>query len=177
MKTKYRNEIFEIIESLEFDPSEFQWDMSTAGGPILHHVKSGGQYKFEWRDRQSPHNNATFSPGENDSPTTNTFNVSWENRYNPLHGWLTALREEQNTEDLWAEIEDRRQLIGDAADDDEDNSEFAADEKEQIVIELGRIQQQIEEKFAQTDEHRLLIEAKIKYLQEAVKRVGRLAGC
>ena len=113
-----------------------------------------------------------YSPGD-EYIVTACRAYGWKDRLRHVDQWLVNLKREMEEPDLWEEWKRRGTLLTDLTGDIR-NSPFCAAEIESVTLELTNLRKVIEKKFGQSLDHAKIIEAKIGYLQESLKRVGRI---
>jgi hypothetical protein len=102
------NEVLEAIREAGLNPLEFQWSLfnSARGGFILvsalTHKASHFNFIFdEVQEASGYHQLSTYSPGPDSRQESEKIDDGWESRLVSVRKWLTALRNELETPDLW----------------------------------------------------------------------------
>lgn len=165
------NQLIAALKDADWNANEFRWEevkshtYSNETASQLVHVASSFYFTF---DNVGDGFYSRWSPGD-EIPVTTTQSASWGNQLNHFKQWLSFLRREVESPDLWAAISQETEVI-DAASSDESNVPFTSDEKNYILNGLTEIKQYL------ITAHKLdpeLVEARLGYLTSAVDRVGR----
>ena len=163
------NRIFDLLAATGWEPSDFEWQ--DALGPYsktvvsrLVHTPSGYYFIFD--------NAIGFyskcSPGDQTLIQVQNAN-SWQTQVKFFAHWLSSLRRETESPDLWGAISQEAQLLESAA-SDASNVSFTVEEKLYIVQGINEIKQYL------LTAHKLdpeLVESRLNYLIESSERVGR----
>src|SRR6266446_6924113 len=127
------NEVFAAIKSAGLDPSDFKWgdltgpaSVQTVSGII--HRRSGYYFVFD----NVVEFVSKWVPGEQTLVDSN-YSDRWENQLNWFRDWLTYLKRETESPDLWEQISKEAQLLESAASADTTNAPFTVEEKTYIV--------------------------------------------
>ncbi len=164
------NKIFQAINNAGFEPSDFEWQDAQSlysGREVsrLVHKPSGYSFSFdnsdEFRSEWSPADQTEWDVGND---------YSWTSQLDWFVHWLTYLRRETESPDLWGAISSGSQVFESAASSDTSNAPFAAEEMAYIVQGINEIKQYL------LTTHKLdpeLVESRLKYLVESSERVGR----
>jgi hypothetical protein len=108
-------------------------------------------------------------PGEQTGVDSN-YSDRWENQLGWFRDWLTYLKRETESPNLWEEISKEAQVLESAASSDTSNAPFTIEEKAHIVQGINEIKQYL------LTAHKLdpeLVESRLNYLVESSERVGR----
>jgi hypothetical protein len=179
--------VFQSLRDLGFDPGEFELvenflcatrdsrapSSVESRAPALVHPASG--YYFVFRQHPEPSSNywVEFSPA-NDAPIGSYGTGSWDSVLVPkFQEWLTNLRRELDTPDLWRELRSQRALV---AGDNTDalNTPFTSEEQAQIREQLEELKVLVHEGFDVTTEQFGVFSARLDYLEGALPRQGRI---
>ena len=164
------NQALRVIENGGWEKTDFEWQEirgDNSGQPVsqLIHRASGYYFVFDnvggFRSK--------WSPGEQ-TPEQTENAMSWQVQLELLAHWLTYLRREIQSPDLWGAISKEAQILESAASSDTSNAPFTAEEKTYIVQGINEIKQYL------LTAHKLdpeLVESRLNYLVESSERVGR----
>jgi hypothetical protein len=165
------NQVFGALNDNGWNPADFEWQdiasVASRGEPIskLVHKPSGYYFTF---DNAAGGFFSVFSPAAERESGAESFG-SFSIQLGGLIRWLSWLKRETETPDLWGAISQQDNLI-ESATSDMDNTPFTANEKTYILSGLNEIKQHL------VTAHKLdpeLVEGHIKYLVESSDRLGR----
>jgi hypothetical protein len=80
---------------------------------------------------------------------------------------------EENTPDLWLQIETYRSFVDERSGDDRDTSDFTEDEKEDVRRSVEDFKRLVAENFSPSKEQQEYINKELDYLSNAVDRLNR----
>jgi len=98
------------------------------------------------------------------------YSANWEDQFDWFRDWLTYVRRETESPDLWRAISKEAEVLESAASAGASNALFTAEEKDYIVEGINEIKQYL------LTAHKLdpeLVESRLNYLIESSERVGR----
>jgi hypothetical protein len=165
------NQVLEALKAANWNATDFRWETvksehhSGKDASRLTHLASNFYFTF---DNGGDAFFSEWSPG-NETPVTKIQSGNWNNQLEHFTQWLSYLRREVESPDLWAAISGEAEII-DAAASDESNVPFTEEEKSYILSGLSEIKQYL------LTAHKLdpeLVEARLNYLTLAADRVGR----
>ncbi|ACD94945.1 hypothetical protein [Trichlorobacter lovleyi] len=176
--TSQRNMLFTAIQNNGLDPASFHWEMANSFNqhnlivPRLIHVQSDGYFQFEL---QNDVEWCQYSPGQT-KYIEQQYPGNWNGQYSYFCCWLSYLKEEFETPDLWSVI------AGDSSfevnmksdgNEDESNKKFNSSERKHISQNLNEIREYLVTAHSISGSSLRLIEERLKYLEDAAGRVGR----
>jgi hypothetical protein len=161
-----RNNVFKAIEAAGLDPAEFDWDGNF--GSALTHVPSGAHFVF---GGEFGHYEGTYQAG--DSPEWPYEVYSPPSLLKRVEGWLSDLKLDLDTPDLWGELRSERELLGGAY-DEVGNTPFTPEERTELARQLGEIKEYVKKTYSLSKEQTEALERKLEYLEEATGRLGRI---
>ena len=172
-----KNDLLRLLTEAGFNATDFQWEELPAGQgedcspAVLTHGPTGFYCKFA-PDRSGsgrPYTLIEYSPGQDNTviQTRVDSGYAWSE---VVSRWMTALKTEINTPDLWASAANP---IVQATTVDRGNEPFTAAERAQVVIFLQEIRQYIQPIPSVSSEQFAIVEGKLQYLQDASERLGR----
>ena len=177
MKTQ-RNDVFQAIQDQGLEPSEFRWIdelkdripmvADQAYVSTLLHNPTGYSFCFDMRGDTYW---ATFSPGE-ESPREHKDCGNWRQMTLLVRDWITNLKREVESEDLWTKILGETQLAQAAA-AETDQSSFTSKERDQVFRGISEIKRFLLDQEARGTEQKQFISEKLDYLQSAVERMSK----
>ena len=103
-----RNQVFEAIKAAGLNPAEFDWDDS-ADDICLRHRWSGAYFFFGGAPGRYI---ARYETG--DQPVAEVPKSTWEALMSSVGLWLSDIKHDTETPDLWAELERETELLGGA---------------------------------------------------------------
>lgn len=164
------NQVFEAIKNAGLEPSDFEWQdaesfYSASVVSRLIHKPSGYFFSFDNEDEFR----SQWSPAEQTKWDLGT-DSSWTSQLDWFVHWLTYLRREIESPDLWGAISSGAQVLESAASADTSNAPFTNEEKAYIVEGINEIKQYL------LTAHNLdpeLVESRLNYLVESSERVGK----
>jgi len=165
------NQLLEGLESEKWNPADFKWDetpstnYSHETASRIVHLSSGYYFIF---DNVGNAFLSEWSPGR-ETAITKIQSAAWDQQLKHFKEWLSYLRREVESPDLWSAISHETEII-EAAASDESNAPFSREEKEYVLAGLSEIKQYL------LTAHKLdpeLVEARLNYLIEAAERVGK----
>jgi hypothetical protein len=87
--------------------------------------------------------------------------------------WLSAVKLDIETPDLWAQLQGEAELLGSISDEAIENSPFTVAEQEKIAGQLRELKDHVTRTYALSDGQTRLLEERFDYLAAAASRVGR----
>jgi hypothetical protein len=164
------NQVFKAIEMNGWEPSEFEWQDTQgfhSGNKVsqLVHKASGYYFVFDNADGFW----SKWSPGEETQERIQHAS-DWAMQLNMFGNWLSYLRRETESPDLWGAISNEARILESAASSDTSNAPFSAQEKEYILTGLNEIKQYLLTAHKPDPE---LVESRLNYLAESSNHLGR----
>ncbi|HEX8559012.1 MAG TPA: hypothetical protein VF668_12970 [Pyrinomonadaceae bacterium] len=168
-----RNQVFEMIKETGLDPSSFHWE-DTHGtvwrnGTIPRLVYANTDFFFAFENSGNGSFSARWSPDDKSLHRALTSSISWESVIAYFKAWLSYVKREVETPDLWTSISQESNVIT-ASSNAGSNAPFGEDEKAYIRNGLDELKRYL------LTAHKLdpeLVESKVNYLIESSGRVGR----
>jgi len=169
--------VYEHIEAASFNPSEFARS-ETYGRvyngmvPNLIHKRSGSEFVFDF-DRQDGTHHAEWSPASDKPRDRDQAGVGEGFAYilHLLGLWLEVVRRELTTPDLWAMLDQQRELLAATEPTGETaNTPFSPEEQRQIAAQLDDIKQLLVNNYGADPK---ALERGIEDLEELARRSGR----
>ncbi|HBB86217.1 MAG TPA: hypothetical protein DC047_01215 [Blastocatellia bacterium] len=165
------NQILEAIRAAQCDPAEFEWQDTQgqqSGMTVskLVHTPSGTYY-FTFDNYQGFY--SKWSPGAQ-TVTDQNGTGNWSAQLQWFREWLSYLKRETESPDLWTEISKGARILESAASSETSNAPFDAGEKANILKGLNEIKQYL------LTAHKIdpeLVESRLEYLIESSERLGR----
>ena len=176
---RQKNAILEAIQQAGLNPLDFEWrePISEYNAELIVselHMKHlpGGPYYFFQFDYKSGKPFSRFSPGEDHMEESRVAD-SWSTRLSHVKTWLSSLKQEVESPDLWARLEEYtpdETFIGSA---EISNAPFSHSDAENVIKSLDEMRAQIEENFKLQGDQLAFVSRQIDYLKDAAKRQGR----
>jgi hypothetical protein len=175
-----KNECFAAIQGAQLDPGDFFWaDQTTEvqGGQatlilsfqpprIITARFEFGYAQAEWRYHYIPDPEAPFGAGNAGS---------WDYEMDAFRRWLTAVRAEIGSPDLWGELRRERELLAQPNEARADgNTPFSPDELALISQQIAELKAYIVASLALSEPRVRELDARLDYLEQAAVRTGRV---
>ena len=165
---RQRNELFEIVADRGFDPLEFDLD-HTETHLTLFHRPSGGRFHIELSRM-----GLTASPKVGDENPSATIVKGYHVVAGMVREWLEAVRYDQETPELWAQLDRAARTYGTGSLDPAENTPFTSSEQEEIAARLSELKASAEATYSLSGEQQRALEQRLDYLAQAATRVGRV---
>jgi hypothetical protein len=163
-----RNKLFEAIRTGELDPREFELENS-AEARVKH---KWSRSFFMIRRDASLYYAGRYVVGDGlDSPYDPS---SWQHLMTRFSRWISEVKDDLDTPDLWAELQREADLLRGASTEARDNAPFTQQEQEEIERRLRELESQVAQTCTLPERDVENLHAKIDYLVEAAGRVGRI---
>jgi hypothetical protein len=162
-----RNDVFEAVEAAGLNPREFDWDVS-ADDICLRHVPSDASFVFGGNYGAFV---ARYAVG--DGPPWETESYSWRSQMEKVKRWLSDVKRDVETPDLWAELLEQTKLLGAASDAALENTPFTSDERNEIARQLDQLKEYAAHTASVSSQQLAELDTKLDYLREAGDRLGR----
>jgi hypothetical protein len=168
-----RNDVFASITEVGFRPTDFALYPFEAKDELLRHDAS--ESFFSWGARRSHLGGVmsvdvdariergereSFTPMESEWPTV-------------LRVWLTKLKQELETPDLWAALEENRDAI-EAPSTEDENTPFSATERAEITKQLAEVKAYAVKACDLSEGQMRVLGKHLDDLAEATGRMGRV---
>lgn len=170
-----RNLILQLIQETELTPSEFSWAevSSTQSPPMLisrlDHAPTGFYFLFDYLQEKHW---VRFSPGK-ESLVETRYSGDWPNELQAVMRWLDYLKLEHQSPDLWAMIEQERQLMLSATSTDIDNAPFSVEEQRRISTAVNELRAYVQVTANLTQAQLEFVSDRLSHLEESAGRLGR----
>ncbi|GAB4196719.1 MAG: hypothetical protein OHK0022_14460 [Roseiflexaceae bacterium] len=187
MLKKYKNQLLYALKEKGYDPIDFNTDESLSTNPVssvstyhflIRYKQTRLSFKI-WESREDVHTFSfeyrSFSKKQQigsgvkpiDFPALRSQFISW------LMNDVREYIEEENTPDLWNQINEYRSLANNEIIRLQDTSNFTEDQQRHIQTALAEFQKQIVVNFNPTQQQLQEIEQRLTYLSEATSRLNR----
>lgn len=169
--------ILNLINKRGLEPSNFEWKemrsvwYSDTKILCLEYKNTGYFFKFDFFDEIRF--DCSYSPGEEKS-SVNTKPYRWEDVAVHVASWLNALLVEVTTADPWEEI--KKYIPGDNIDleGEKANTSFTFKEVEHITKAINALKLEVKKAYNLTQDQEKIVNAKLDYLIEKSKSIGRV---
>jgi hypothetical protein len=175
-----RNTLLDILRGANFDPADFEWreeavvehnDQTWAVGGLesrvskLIHVSTGYSIIFGRLK-------VMYSPGTTRKLEEEEHHDDWQRRYQSFRAWLSCLRKEVDTPDLWAIVAQERAL-SDAASSGLENRAFTELERAKVLEGIEELKSAVLAVKIYQTEQTDFIDGQFEYLRDSSGRLGR----
>ena len=169
LRKHQRNDVFKAIRGAGFSPEDFGFEWATsADESSCRHLQSGSRFVV-WG--VAGDYNTWWSAG--DEPVWERDKLSWTGVMKQVEFWLSAVKRDVETPDLWAQLQRERELVAAVSDQANDNTPFTAAEREEIAEQLRELKDHLGRVHSLSEEQARLLDERIAYLVDAASRVGR----
>jgi hypothetical protein len=167
-----RNELYRAIVDAGLDPKDFdlrrdvEEDESASVTEIVHRESGSVCLIVHWSASYE------WSARAGDEPTTSGLTTSWSDVTTKVHNWARLLRRWLDAPDLWAAVQQARDVLGSALYGPADDTAFTPDEQDQIAGVIRELKDLVRT-YSLSEEKLRVIEAQLDDLQAAASRVTR----
>ncbi len=163
-----KNLIFKAIQDAALDPREFELEEIDTEVRLKH--KWSTSYFIFGGDASRYVTRYVVGDGP-DWP----FDVySWEALMSRISTWLTQVKLDLSTPDLWAELRGEAELLGGASGEASGNTPFTPEEQKEIVRRLREVEANVNRTYSLSKPEMEIFDARIDYLVDAAGRLGRI---
>lgn len=162
-----RNELFRAVQDAGLSPQEFDLDLG-ADETSLRHRPSGAYFVFG-----GVAGDYTMRYLAGDGLVEERTELSQYRLMQQVTFWLSAVKLDIETPDLWAQLQGEAELLGSISDEAIENSPFTVAEQEKITGQLRELKDHVTRTYALSDGQTQLLEERFDYLAAAAGRVGR----
>jgi hypothetical protein len=162
-----RNKVFKAVRHAELSPEEFEWKVGTRES-TLQHLPSGAYFVFGGDAGKYV---SRYLAG--DGLVEERTELSEYGLMQQVRFWLSALKLDIDTPDLWAQLQGSAELLGSVSDESIENTPFTAAEQEEIVEQLKELKDHVSRTYSLSGLQVRLLEEKLDNLAAAAGRVGR----
>lgn len=167
LRKPQRNEIFRAVRDAGLSPEEFDWDLG-ADESTLRHRPSGAYFVFG-----GVAGDYTSRYVAGDSQVEERTELSQYRLMQQVELWLSAVKQDIDTPDLWGQLQDATELLADVSDEAMANTPFTPAEQEEIAGQLRDLRDYVSRTYSVSESQTRLLEEKLDYLAAATTRVGR----
>jgi hypothetical protein len=183
-----RNAVFRTVEAGGLDPHDFELSEETRG-IALTHKPTGAHLRVHdprgvamledvavmlTRRRSHPVGAPVVQATLPDGPVRRGRLASWDNVPDAVETWISELAEELATPDFWSTLGSMPRMADAFSQGSDDNSPFTIQEQEAIEERIAAIKREARDSLQLSREQLGHAEAKLDYLVDASKRVGRV---
>jgi hypothetical protein len=175
-----RNELFRAVEAAGIGPAAFEL-LEEGSGITLKHRESDAVLRASRRPPlvraisgiggSGPGPQFAVVGGLPSATQTRSLHETWGEVVERVTSWVGELREDLSSPDFWTSLEGVPPLGDDAT---HDNSPFTPEERQGIAERAAAIKTEAQSRYQLTDQQIQILEAKLDYVVEASKRMGRL---
>lgn len=181
MLKKYQNLFFKVIQEKGLDPALFQveglqdtdsdFSIELKGSPLIFIVKnmSDSFHRFTLSLTK-------FTPGFRSTGELYPYNIDM--LIGTFKGWIDdhakPYLDEQLEPNMWERIESQTPLINGSEISQEDTGVFSEDEKIRVRMSINEFRVLLIKKFEPSKDELKVIDARLKYLSEAVDRLNKI---
>jgi hypothetical protein len=161
------NQIFEAIQKVGLDPKEFHLENDDAEVSIKHRWSAS---HFTIVPDPSHYVGRCVAGDGMDWPINQ---YTWQSLVTRIASWLEDVKRDLEMPDLWAELQRDAQLLF-GANDGAENRPFTQAEQNEIASRLQALAEHARRTYTLSAAQMRLLEAKVDYLVEAARRLGRI---
>ena len=168
------NEVLKLVKDQGLDPLEFSWEHTESSNTAdlyvskILHISTGSFFKFDFKEGK---HFCVFSPGK-EKQKESIFSGSWELQISYINKWLSYLKREIASPNLWETISQQILLKSDI-DKIHSNDLFTNEEINKIQSSIGEIKEYVLATYNLTDSNKVFLENKLNYLIDSSNRLGR----
>jgi hypothetical protein len=167
LRKSQRNKVFEAVRDIGLSPEEFDWEVGSSES-TLRHLPSGAYFVFggvagEYVSRYLA----------SEHPIEERTKLSEYGLMQQVRFWLSTLKLDIDTPDLWAQLQGSAELLGSVSDESIENTPFTAAEQEEIAEQLKELRDHVSLTYSLSEPQVRLLEEKLDNLAAAAGRVGR----
>jgi hypothetical protein len=162
-----RNEIFRAVEDAGLSPDEFDWDFG-ADESTLRHRLSGAYFVFGGVAGAYV---SRYLAGE--GPVEERTELSQYRLMQQVQFWLTNVKLDIDTPDLWAQLQGEAELLGAVFDETTENTPLTSAERQAIAGQLRELRDYVSRTYSLSEAQTRFLEEKLDDLAAATDRVGR----
>jgi len=129
-----RNVIFNAVKQGGLDPGECTFVYDDIGARITH----GPSYFLLTEDDVAP-NRFAAEIIVGDNPVWPAIGLDWSDFATRVRMWSQEVKSDDETPDLWAELQSQTQLLEDAAGPALENTPFTRDERDEVVRQINEL--------------------------------------
>jgi hypothetical protein len=163
-----RNAVYEAIQAAELDPRDFEWE-GDVGHITLTYVPTRAFFIF---DGDPGHYFGRYEAGE--GPPWPYEVYSWQSLIPRVERWLGEVKRDLETPDLWAELQQERELLGGRLDDAVQNTPFTPEEQAQIAKQLRELKEHVKTTYSLSENELAALDSRLNYLEDAAGRLPRI---
>jgi hypothetical protein len=163
-----RNAMFEAVAAGGLDAREYTLQYDDMEASIIH-VPSASFFLLEG---EAGHYTTTAVVGE--MPTLGQLDAyTWAKVEERVRRWAEDVKRDDETPDLWAELQRERKILAGACYEDVENTPFTSDEQAEIAEQLRQIKEYAKKTYSLTQAQMLSLNARFDELEAAAGRIGR----
>lgn len=162
-----RNEILKAVEKGGLAPSECTFTYDNVEARITHGLSTFNLTDDDESDRY----NATLLIG--DSSIWPARGLTWSGVQERVYMWSHEVKVDDETPDLWAELQGQKELLEGATDPALENTPFTSDERDRIANQLNELREYVSRTYSLSGPQLEDLDSKVDYLVDASSRLGR----
>jgi len=168
------NQILELIQQQNFEPTEFKWEQSESSVTQdlyvskLIHKRTNSFFKFDFLRKK---HFCVYAPGK-EKQSDSEYPGGWDTQISYFNKWLVYLKRELESPNLWETILDLNLLKSDI-DKILVNDRFTIEELLKIESSVNEIKEHVLTTQNLTESSKIFFENKMNYLVDSSKRLGR----
>ncbi len=175
IKPTQKNEIFQILQGENLPLIEFKW--TTIRSLVAEQVPKlnykDGEFYITFDYSEYGEFLTIISPGH-DKRVEGITCGRWDDVINTVKEWAKCLRREIDAPNLWEEFDKYQSSFSLTPSEQIVNENIPFNEVEKIIEALHSLESGIKEKFKLDEQQNQFVHSKLDYLEDAVKRLGRL---
>jgi len=159
--------VFKAIHAAGLSPEAFYLEES-ADEVVVRHPSSGATFTFSGAAGKYV---SSYVAGDVTGPELTKY--SWDGLIERVGLWLSDVKQDIETPDLWADLGRQRELLASASDQTLANTPFAPNEREEITEQLNEFRADVKAAFALSEQQSEDLDERVDYLIDATKHLGR----
>ena len=140
-----RNEILKAVKTGGLAPSECTFTYDNVEARITHGLSTFHLTDDDDSDRY----NATMIIGDN--PIWPAPGLTWPDVQERVRMWSREVKVDDETPDLWAELQGQKELLEGATDASVENTPFTSDERDGIARQLNELREYVSRTYGSCD--------------------------
>jgi hypothetical protein len=164
-----RNGLYKAVVAGGLDAAECDFDYDDAGARITH-LRSGSYFRLEGHAGNYESTSVVVDGFAWPQPAKA---YSWNRVGERVRQWARDVKEVVDTPDLWAELQQDREILAGSRYEHAENTPFTPTERAEIAEQLRRIHDYAENTHSLSEAQMLSLRATLGQIKTAADRIGR----